>query len=160
MPEAIGTDLSSEKFGRPGSASEGGQGASPTNVISRGFVRSSTDKLMVVSNTTSAATPLSRNGGDAKIMAFATQGATALKGEPVEQVSFEKTLDTLAWTQPNAASGQPERARSGDSVADKRAEARMKGYVGESCPECANFTLVRNGTCLKCDTCGSTTGCS
>ena len=40
------------------------------------------------------------------------------------------------------------------------AEARMKGYVGEACPECANFTLVRNGTCLKCDTCGSTTGCS
>jgi len=41
-----------------------------------------------------------------------------------------------------------------------RAEAQMKGYVGESCPECQNFTLVRNGTCLKCDTCGSTTGCS
>jgi len=36
----------------------------------------------------------------------------------------------------------------------------MKGYVGEACPECANFTLVRNGTCLKCETCGSTTGCS
>ncbi|MBY0611920.1 MAG: ImmA/IrrE family metallo-endopeptidase [Beijerinckiaceae bacterium] len=33
-------------------------------------------------------------------------------------------------------------------------------YCGESCPECANFTLVRSGTCLKCDTCGSTTGCS
>ena len=46
------------------------------------------------------------------------------------------------------------------SVADRRAEAKMKGYVGEACPECANFTLVRNGTCLKCDTCGSTTGCS
>ena len=46
------------------------------------------------------------------------------------------------------------------SIADKRAEAKMKGYVGEACPECANFTLVRNGTCLKCDTCGSTTGCS
>jgi ribonucleoside-diphosphate reductase alpha chain len=46
------------------------------------------------------------------------------------------------------------------SVAEKRAEAKMKGYVGEACPECANFTLVRNGTCLKCDTCGSTTGCS
>src|SRR5690606_37643103 len=41
-----------------------------------------------------------------------------------------------------------------------RAEAQMKGYVGESCPECQNFTLVRNGTCLKCDTGGSTTGCS
>jgi len=41
-----------------------------------------------------------------------------------------------------------------------RAEAQMKGYVGEACSECQNFTLVRNGTCLKCDTCGSTTGCS
>jgi ribonucleoside-diphosphate reductase alpha chain len=46
------------------------------------------------------------------------------------------------------------------TVADRRAEAKIKGYVGEACPECANFTLVRNGTCLKCDTCGSTTGCS
>jgi ribonucleoside-diphosphate reductase alpha chain len=38
--------------------------------------------------------------------------------------------------------------------------ARLKGYEGDSCPSCANFTLVRSGTCLKCDTCGSTTGCS
>ncbi|HVA14955.1 MAG TPA: vitamin B12-dependent ribonucleotide reductase, partial [Stellaceae bacterium] len=38
--------------------------------------------------------------------------------------------------------------------------ARMKGYEGDSCEECGNFTLVRNGTCLKCDTCGSTSGCS
>ncbi len=39
-------------------------------------------------------------------------------------------------------------------------EARMKGYEGDSCGECGNFTLVRNGTCLKCDTCGATSGCS
>ncbi len=39
-------------------------------------------------------------------------------------------------------------------------EARLKGFEGDSCQECGNFTLVRNGTCLKCDTCGSTTGCS
>lgn len=39
-------------------------------------------------------------------------------------------------------------------------EARMKGYEGDSCHECGNFTLVRNGTCLKCVTCGSTSGCS
>jgi ribonucleoside-diphosphate reductase alpha chain len=39
-------------------------------------------------------------------------------------------------------------------------EARVKGYEGEACQECGNFTLVRNGTCLKCDTCGSTSGCS
>ncbi len=43
---------------------------------------------------------------------------------------------------------------------DHRAEARMKGYEGESCGECGNFTMVRNGTCLKCETCGGTSGCS
>ena len=42
----------------------------------------------------------------------------------------------------------------------QREMARMKGYEGESCGECGNFTMVRNGTCLKCDTCGSTSGCS
>ncbi len=46
------------------------------------------------------------------------------------------------------------------ATADRRAEARQKGYVGYSCPDCGNFTLVRNGACLKCDACGSTTGCS
>jgi ribonucleoside-diphosphate reductase alpha chain len=43
---------------------------------------------------------------------------------------------------------------------DSLLEARVKGYEGESCTECGNFTLVRNGTCLKCDTCGGTSGCS
>jgi len=38
--------------------------------------------------------------------------------------------------------------------------ARLKGYEGDACPECGNLTLLRNGTCLKCDTCGTTTGCS
>ena len=46
------------------------------------------------------------------------------------------------------------------TAAELRVEARMKGYEGESCSECGNFTMVRNGTCLKCDTCGSTSGCS
>jgi ribonucleoside-diphosphate reductase alpha chain len=46
------------------------------------------------------------------------------------------------------------------SSTDRIAEARLRGYEGVSCPECANFTMVRNGTCLKCDTCGSTSGCS
>jgi ribonucleoside-diphosphate reductase alpha chain len=39
-------------------------------------------------------------------------------------------------------------------------EARMKGYEGDACGDCGNFTLVRNGTCLKCNTCGATSGCS
>jgi ribonucleoside-diphosphate reductase alpha chain len=43
---------------------------------------------------------------------------------------------------------------------DQAVEARLRGYEGEACRECGNFTLVRNGTCLKCDTCGGTSGCS
>ncbi|HEX9790143.1 MAG TPA: vitamin B12-dependent ribonucleotide reductase [Kiloniellales bacterium] len=39
-------------------------------------------------------------------------------------------------------------------------DARLKGYEGDSCGECGNFTLVRNGTCMKCATCGATSGCS
>ena len=39
-------------------------------------------------------------------------------------------------------------------------EAKLKGFEGDACPECGNFTMVRNGTCLKCTTCGGTTGCS
>jgi ribonucleoside-diphosphate reductase alpha chain len=46
------------------------------------------------------------------------------------------------------------------AVIDERARARMQGYEGDPCGECGNFTLVRNGTCLKCNTCGATTGCS
>jgi len=46
------------------------------------------------------------------------------------------------------------------SEADLLAEARMRGYEGAACDECGNFTMVRNGTCLKCDTCGGTSGCS
>ncbi len=44
--------------------------------------------------------------------------------------------------------------------AQRVAEARMKGFEGDACGACGNFTLVRNGTCLKCNTCGSTSGCS
>jgi ribonucleoside-diphosphate reductase alpha chain len=47
-----------------------------------------------------------------------------------------------------------------DAKLDKIREARLKGYEGDACGECGNFTLVRNGTCLKCTTCGSTSGCS
>jgi ribonucleoside-diphosphate reductase alpha chain len=55
-------------------------------------------------------------------------------------------------------------APSGASVVIPRAiaqrQARLKGYEGDPCPDCGQFMLVRNGTCLKCDGCGATTGCS
>ncbi|MCI0449464.1 MAG: vitamin B12-dependent ribonucleotide reductase [Chlorobi bacterium] len=43
---------------------------------------------------------------------------------------------------------------------DKIREAKLKGYTGDICPSCGSLTMVRNGTCLKCTTCGETSGCS
>ena len=128
---------------------EGVRPAAP-NYVSKGLTRSRTDKLSVVSggSPTSAigsgssnVTAISSGGGRAE-----AAGATALKAEPEAKLSPAQALEALAWQQP--------------SKADRRAEAKAKGYEGEMCGECGNFTLVRNGTCMKCDTCGSTTGCS
>ncbi len=41
---------------------------------------------------------------------------------------------------------------------DARTKAKMQGYEGDPCGECGNYTLVRNGTCMKCNTCGGTVG--
>ncbi|MER5172540.1 vitamin B12-dependent ribonucleotide reductase [Thioclava kandeliae] len=49
---------------------------------------------------------------------------------------------------------------SGTVSMDARTKAKMQGYEGEACGECGNYTLVRNGTCMKCNTCGGTSGCS
>ena len=49
---------------------------------------------------------------------------------------------------------------SGTVGIDQRTKAKMQGYEGDPCGECGNYTLVRNGTCMKCNTCGGTSGCS
>jgi ribonucleoside-diphosphate reductase alpha chain len=109
------------------------QSRAPENsrYVSKGFVRNKADKLMLVQASGGGAAP-----------------ATALKKNLENEIEAE--LGALDWSVPSEDS----------NVASRRSEARMKGYTGEACPECNNFTLVRNGTCLKCDTCGATTGCS
>jgi ribonucleoside-diphosphate reductase alpha chain len=46
------------------------------------------------------------------------------------------------------------------TMSNKIKKARQRGYTGDICPECHSMTMTRNGTCLKCITCGATTGCS
>jgi ribonucleoside-diphosphate reductase alpha chain len=46
------------------------------------------------------------------------------------------------------------------AVVDSRESAIIQGYTGDSCVECGSFQMVRNGSCIKCLSCGSTTGCS
>ncbi len=90
-----------------------------------------------------------RNKADKLMLVQSAGGQTTALKQNIEN-EIEAELGSLDW------SAAPEQT----AVADRRSEARMKGYTGEACPECNNFTLVRNGTCLKCDTCGATTGCS
>ncbi len=122
-------------------ASTTGTGDSQSDLVnkvtSRGFIRK--QGLVVYSNDGSAAAVADqedtvtkmRAPGPATPVSKTTKGSTATSGATVSS-----------------------------TAADRVQQARMQGYEGEACPECQNFTLVRNGTCLKCNTCGGTTGCS
>ena len=134
------------------------EGKPATNYVSKGLTRSRTDRLSVVRGVSSPAPavadsiPARSAAGGANITAF-SGAATALKAEPEAKLSPAEQLE-------QRIDPQDARAHAKAAASEKRAEARAKGYEGEACGECGNFTLVRNGTCMKCDTCGSTTGCS
>jgi ribonucleoside-diphosphate reductase alpha chain len=73
--------------------------------------------------------------------------------------------DTTALLMPQAVrvavgGGASTALASGTVSLDQRSKAKMQGYEGDPCGECGNYTLVRNGTCMKCNTCGGTSGCS
>ena len=163
-------DPSESGFDALGKGEAEGKPTSASQYVSKGLTRSRTDRLSVVpakaaQATTSAASsvPSSLAGegqaGGAKVTALRAgaprteaAGATALKAEPEAKLSPAEQLEVL-----NEVDA---RQHAKSAASEKRAEARAKGYEGEACGECGNFTLVRNGTCMKCDTCGSTTGCS
>lgn len=121
---------------------QGALAAPQQTSVSKGLVRSRVEKLMLIPGGAEAPRPATAAHG------YSSVGATALKQEP--EAFGEAEMAKLGFAAPSA---QP-------SASERRAEAIMKGYVGDSCGECGNFTLVRNGTCLKCNTCGATTGCS
>jgi ribonucleoside-diphosphate reductase alpha chain len=87
----------------------------------------------------------------------AARDARLSVSELAEQLNEQLAQRALARAGRAAVS---QAVRPSSSALERAAEARVKGYEGESCRECGNFTLVRNGTCLKCDTCGGTSGCS
>ncbi len=81
-------------------------------------------------------------------------GGTALSGDPIA------ALATLVPATAAAATAGATAIATGTVTLDARTKARMQGYEGDPCGECGNYTLVRNGTCMKCNTCGGTSGCS
>jgi ribonucleoside-diphosphate reductase alpha chain len=148
-------DPSEGGFDALGKGVEEGKSSGAGQYVSRGLTRSRTDKLVVMPGGSGSSAPASGGTSPTRITALASSGATALKAEPEAKLSPAEQLEVqLPFGKPEA------KADAKAANAARRAEAKAKGYEGEMCSECLNFTLVRNGTCLKCDTCGSTTGCS
>jgi len=79
------------------------------------------------------------------------------KKNPHLDITDLEFAEVMRSTEQQLSSPTQEKTSSKPSARDI---AQMIGYEGDACPECGNFTLVRNGTCKKCDTCGATTGCS
>ena len=108
------------------------------SVASQGYIRSNLPSNLII---------LKREAQTAGL-----SGTSSAQNAPVENEST--AFDEVAKAVEHAAHS-PVMDRQ-----DHARQARLKGYEGDACSSCGNFTLVRNGTCLKCETCGTTTGCS
>ena len=125
-------------------------------------------------NSKLASSPISGATALKPVLAEVREEATAYKRgyeerakELAEDIAFEETANAaLDVTEASPASALFTDAAAKDAAgakalaAERRQMAIMQGYTGNMCSECQNFTMVRNGTCEKCDTCGATSGCS
>jgi len=149
MPDTVGKGVAAESnwpdsnLREPDPAAGADVAAMMQRVASQGYVRKGLTVLQ---------------GGGKRASARGDSGSRAdARGDPRARPADDMPLFAGALAVAEAASVT---AAAPDPRLERIREARMKGYEGDSCEECGNFTLVRNGTCLKCDTCGATSGCS
>ena len=148
--------------------------------LSRGLLRGQENRVLSLRSTTSAVAMAAVQAEPESPVASLQHEVSAAFAKPAElrmeaAVAKLTSLQGELATKPKAKMEVSELARQlqeqldarakgriakENLEADRRAEARVKGYEGESCGESGNFTLLRNGTCMKCDTCGGTSGCS
>ncbi|QKC97151.1 vitamin B12-dependent ribonucleotide reductase [Mesorhizobium sp. NZP2298] len=166
---ALGRGISE---GKTDAVSKGLTRGSPVKLVSRaigsepkGFAGGST-------GTPARSAPTAFSGSNVLALKPASDEAVAYKRdyedrakELAEDIAFEEaagaaseTSDATAVLFTDAAANEAAEAKK--LAADRRARSLLQGYTGNSCSECQNFTMVRNGTCEKCDTCGATSGCS
>ncbi len=131
--------------------------AGAPNVISRGFTRgnvlgfaSAAQRLTSGQGATADVTTSTMTVSNGEMVGALQQAAATMRAVD-GGTTTAMTVGALALKMEDAPVA---------TAAERREEARLRGYEGEACGECGNFTLVRNGTCLKCDTCGGTSGCS
>jgi len=146
-----------------------------TQVVSSGLTRG--HKLSVVkpaAEPMGSATPPAPSKGATQVTAIATgtlasSSAALAANLNAEPTAFKRDLDPE--TAPSASPEETlevvtevevttETKTTSINKNEERVKSMMQGYTGNSCDDCGNFTMVRNGTCEKCDTCGATSGCS
>ncbi|XWN29435.1 MAG: vitamin B12-dependent ribonucleotide reductase [Devosia sp.] len=159
-------DLGATTIGR------GVEGDKPPEMVSHGLVRGQRFRLIradapeavavdlvsqaIAGAATAQATAATAPAAQAGAAVATVEAPAEARQSPVEEIRAEVAA-LLGATQEAAA---PTAVQRGETAAERSVLARLKGFEGDPCGECGNFTLVRNGTCLKCDTCGSTSGCS
>ena len=85
--------------------------------------------------------------------------AGTLFGDVADKVTPEQLEDLKRWycehrSLPNLA------ARDKAKNPAKVHQARAQGFTGDACGGCGSFMMTRNGSCLSCQQCGQTSGCS
>jgi ribonucleoside-diphosphate reductase alpha chain len=139
LPDTVGKGTSESNL--PDGGGRGEIAAVVQRVASTGYVR---NRLTVL------------QGGQAGAGVATVSRGNAALDLAMEEIEETRATQTISET----LKAELKSSTAIDSRAEKIRMARARGYEGDSCHECGNFTLVRNGTCLNCDTCGSTTGCS
>ncbi len=130
--DAIGKGVSEEKIQEEAS-----------RLISKGFSRSSTmDNLVVL------------RGGEFDRLRNQIDPAN----QDATEEYYEDVADQEAKREAAGSAAIP--AGKLATPRGEREDAIVKGYEGDACPDCGQFTLVRSGTCLRCESCGASTGCS
>ena len=159
------------------------------DVVSKGLTRGYKPTLVPTSGERSADAKGSATAAPARAASLGTvtafAGNTVRKLEPASSVStsevvafkrdYEERAKDLAeeiaeevisesatglFTDNAASEAANAKTEAKKLESERRARSIMQGYTGNMCTECQNFTMVRNGTCEKCDTCGATSGCS
>jgi len=98
--------------------------------------------------------------GPLKLSVDLPRGAAQVYAQKPRRQSIEvedRTATAPAAAKPRTA---PSAVAAAPSVSEQVRVARLQGYEGDACTTCGSFTMVRNGSCLKCVSCGATSGCS
>ena len=150
------------------------RGASPVKLVSS--LGSGEPKGFAGGNagaTPARATPTAFSGSNVLALKPAAEEVQAYRREYeerakelAEEIASDNPPDLFESDEPSATTAlfsdkaEAEASAAKAIAAARRQQSLMQGYTGNECAECHNFTMVRNGTCEKCDTCGSTSGCS